>query len=189
VLLSITSCTTNVVSSPEPGLIRITFQADNSDTTIFILGEEYTVDSTFMFIVKIQEARAFNDTIYTNLFPTIYDNVDNGNEYDMLLRENDQFMKYNIYGYYAPPESYSTITFALYPISIKIGEFGSIPIQLPPGKSPLETLQYNFSVEENSVTEINIQLSVFESIIRIMDSFYFDAKLEITGSQIIKQSN
>ena len=189
VFWNLTSCTVDVVDSPDPGLIRLFLQADNSDTSITIIGDDYLVDSTFTFVVKVQEARAYADTIYTCLFPTIYDNMDYGKEYDLLIRNNNRYEKYLIYEYFAPPGSYSKIELSINPVKIKIGNFGSIPIQIPPGKSSLETIDYNFDVEENAITEIYMVLPVFQSIVRYMDIFYFDPKLAISGSEIIKWKN
>lgn len=189
VFWNLTSCTVDVVDSPDPGLIRLILQADNSDTSIVIMGDEYTVDSTFSFIVKVQEARAYADTIYTNLFPTIYDNMDYGEEYDLLIRNNNQYEKYTIYEYFAPPNSYSKIELSINPVKVKIGNFGSIPIQISPGESSLETIDYNFDVEENAVTTIYVEFAVFQSIVRSMDLFYFGPKLTISGSEIIEWGN
>src|SRR5690606_39362259 len=64
-------CDTGVQESPEPGVLRVTMQADPADTTIVIAGQVLTVSPSDSFGVTIYQGRAFRDTLVSVLLQSM----------------------------------------------------------------------------------------------------------------------
>lgn len=175
-------CTTGVEPSPNPGILRITLQSNPSDTLIVIASDTVTVSEGDRFGVTVYQGKVYSDTNYAFLFADtssyrLEDQDLNLVQTDSASGEYEQFV---LYLSYVPPGDFNRIQFGLTPYYAQVGNL-YIPVTLPPGASPLLDLYHDFSVFENRVTEVNIEISPFESVVRYRDSFHFTPVVEIVG--------
>ena len=182
-------CSTGVESSPDPGILRVILHGDDSDTTIVIIDEIYKVDTSDVFMVHIFEGKAYQGNKYAELYPTLDTYHNPGKNYNILARDslNQQYKRYKIFESYVPPGQYTKLQLGVTASELRIGEFDPIPVYLPPEDSLLVNLNFNFTVEENKITEIDLALKPFSSIQRYKDTYLFKRILLVQDVKILKQ--
>jgi len=57
------------------------------------------------------------------------------------------------------------------------------PVQLPPGTTPQLPFTGTFSVQDDKVTQIDIEILPFKSLTRYQDTFLFDRQVRIVKIQ------
>lgn len=154
-----------------------------TDTTITILNNTFAPDTLSSMKVKIFEAKAYIDSYYAILMPTLDAFRDEGNQYNILKRENNKYVKYKIYESYVPPGVYNRLQLGIISDQLKIAGY-KIPLELPDGESLLYDFDLEFVVNEYDTTEINIQIKPFESLERYKDTFLFNRKLNVISINI-----
>ncbi|HGY56827.1 MAG TPA: hypothetical protein ENK44_14060 [Caldithrix abyssi] len=172
------SCSTGVERSKDPGIVKVVIQSDPSDTTIVILGQTYTVDTSSVFNIQVAQGKVYIDSFYSDLLPELDDFIDNGHNYNVLEQENGTYKKIKLFETYAPVDNFTKLQFALNATVLKIGEF-QIPVQLPEDESLLVDFEQSFSVKENMTTEILLQIEPLRSIVRYKDSYLFLRKITV----------
>lgn len=178
--LDIMGCGTGVESSPDPGILRITLEADPADTTIIIVSDTFTVEENDTFFVTIFQGRAFHDSLYAVLFPSIRSTRQQDIAYNIIDKKAGVYTKYRIFETHVPPYEYDRIQFGLRSNILKFSNFDIIQVESQPGTNPLVDLEQKFEIHENRVTEMNVRIKPFESIERYRDIYRFSPKLEIT---------
>jgi len=173
IVLIFSSCSTGVEPSPQPGILRVFVQADPSDTTIKIVGDEYVPDSTSSFIVKIFQGRVFNQDNYAILFPNLKSYLEKDIQINLLEREGSEYKIFKIFESYVPPAVYTKIQFGLNAGVLKIGDF-KIPITIDPESKGIVVLEKDFEVKESQTTELLIHIKPFQSLQRIRDAYFFN---------------
>ncbi len=175
-----TGCTTGVESSPLPGVLKITLQSNPNDTMIVVISDTLVVGEEDYFGNVIFQGRVFSGDHYAFLFPDKDKPQQEDKTYNIIERINGEYTQYTIFESYVPPGEYDAIEFGITGDLVELGYF-EIPIKMPEGESPKQKLEHTFTVEENRTTEVNIQLSPFESVTRYRDSYLFRPVLEITN--------
>ncbi len=178
--IGILSCSTGVESSPDPGVVRIVLQSDPADTSIIIINDTLTVSKYDNFRTIIFQGKAYSDTNFAILYPTIQSYRQEDDTINVIDRENDVYKPYTIFESYAPPGNYTSVVFGVTANLLHISVF-DVPVELPPDAPKLVTLPVNFKVSQNTTTEIDVQLSPFKSVQRYRDSYYFNRQLKITA--------
>jgi hypothetical protein len=177
--LVVSSCTTNIEPSPQPGILKVTFQADSADTVIVIQNQTVRISSRDYFGVTIAQGIAYSGDefafLYTNpnnysLAPVTY----NIFEWD----EDGHYQEFTIFESHVPPRTYQKIQFNMRADQVRVGFF-QIPAELPPGASSSRALETSFEIFENRVTEVKIQISPFKSVTRYRDSYQFTPAMKI----------
>jgi len=179
-------CNIGVEKSEYPGVIRVNLQADPTDTSITILDKTYIPDTSSVMKVKVFEAKAYIDSCYTILLPTLDAFIDEGKSYNILEKDEGKYKKYKIYESYAPPGIYNRLQFGIVVKELEIGGY-KIPIEVPEGESLIYNFDIEFAVYEYDTTEINIQIKPFKSLYRYRDSYMFNGNLEITSINVYRQ--
>lgn len=173
-------CSTGVENSPNPGIVRVTLQSDPTDTTIAVIGDALTVSKNDVFEVSIFQSRVFHDSIFALLFENLNSFRQQDVIYNILTRENGEYVKFIIFESFVPPGDYDRLQFGLTASIMKIKNF-EIPVRLPEGSTVLVDLSQDFEVFENDTTEINVQISPFKSLVRSRDSYNFVRKIKIVS--------
>jgi hypothetical protein len=173
-------CNNSVESSPQPGILRVTLQADPSDTTVVIVKDTFNVAQNDSFGITIFQGRAFHDTNFAVLYPRLHSTMQTDVNYNIIEKESDSYQQYVIFDTYVPPFHYDHIQFGVRSNVIKFSGFDEIQVNLPPGANPLIDLKQNFTISENKVTEINVQIKPFQSVQRYRDTYQFFPQLEVT---------
>ncbi|MFZ5518341.1 MAG: hypothetical protein ACOY90_17025 [Candidatus Zhuqueibacterota bacterium] len=175
------SCDTGVVESPEPGILRITLQSEAADTTLIVISDTLSVTASDWFGVTITQGKVYNGDNFAILYKDTSSYQIQDITYNILEQENDQYRKFTIYESFVPPGDYDKLQIGVTASLLKLGYF-SIPIELPRGASLLIDLNQNFTVfKERRITEVNVQISPFKSVVRYKDSYHFMRMLEIAG--------
>ncbi len=177
-IVFITSCDTGVQSSPKPGVLKIILQSDPTDTSIIIIKDTITVSNGDYFKTTVFQGKAYSDSIFAILYPTIESYRQEDKIINVIERENNTYKPHTIFESYVPPGNYTSIVFGMTADLLHINIF-DIPVELPPDVPKLVTLPVGFKISENATTEIKVQLSPFKSVQRYRDTYYFDRKLEI----------
>jgi len=175
-----TACLTGIDKSEEPGILRVTLQADPTDTTITILGRDYGVDTTSVFYLHVFEAKAYIESDYTFLVPSLELFHDEGRYYNILEMENNTYKKYTIYESFVPPARYTRFQFGLTSEMMKIGEY-TIPVKIPEEENLLLDFDFEYEVSEHGTTEINLQIAPFASVRRYRDSYIFQRDVIVSS--------
>ncbi|MBO8131804.1 MAG: hypothetical protein H0Z29_09875 [Candidatus Marinimicrobia bacterium] len=186
IMLISKGCNIEVEKSDYPGVLRLNLQADPTDTSITILDKTYIPDTSSVMKVKVFEAKAYIDSCYTILLPTLDAFIDEGRSYDILKKDEGKYKRYKIYESYAPPGIYNRLQFGIIIKELEIGGY-KIPIEVPEGGSLIYNFDIEFAVYEDDTTEINIQIKPFESLYRYRDSYIFNGNLEITSINVYRQ--
>ncbi len=182
-------CSTGVEPSPDPGVLRVILHGDDSDTTIVIIDETYSVDTSDVFMVHVFEGKAYQGQKYANLFPELNQYHNPGNYYNILARDsaNTHYQRYKIFETYVPPGEYTKLQIGLTARELKIGQFDPIPVSLPPGDSLLVNLNFNFTVQSNRITVVDLSLKPFASVQRFKDTYLFHRIVNVQDIKIIKR--
>jgi len=174
-------CDTGVVESPEPGILRITLQSEAADTTLIVISDTLSVSENDWFGVTITQGKVYNGDYFAILYKDTSSYQIQDITYNILEQENEQYRKFTMYESFAPPGDYDKLQIGVTASLLKLGYF-SIPIELPRGASLLIDLDQNFTVfKDRRITEVNVQISPFKSVVRYKDSYHFMRELEITG--------
>lgn len=184
-LVILFNCSTGIVPSPEPGIIKVTLQADPADTLIVVTGDSLiTIDGDSCH-VKIYQGKAFiKDTTFAILYQNTSDYYEVEHNYNLLKREKNIYKEYTIFQSFLPPDNYSKIKFAIISNFLLLtrgfayGGIG-IPMQIPPKTSPFVEFPINFKIDEKSVTEIKVRIKPLQSVTRYKDIFYFVPNIEV----------
>jgi len=195
------SCTTPVESSAEPGIVRITLQSDQSDTTAIVVDDTFSVSPQARFPLTLFQGRAYNDSNYALLFPSLDSYLTEDVQVNILALDTTSvrydttqitadsisvdtsytfgYHKFTIYESFVPPGEYDSLEVGLTGNAIRFGGFEFIRVELPPEVNSLMTLHQEFEVFEHDTTEINMIISPFKSISRYRDTFRFVRQVRI----------
>ncbi|MCD6374372.1 MAG: hypothetical protein J7L94_02530 [Caldisericaceae bacterium] len=189
VVIFFNNCSTGVESSPKPGILQVILHGDDSDTSIVIIDETYSVDTSDVFMIHIFEGKAYQNKKYAELFPTLDAYHNPGHSYNILARDstNQLYLRYKIFETYVPPGNYTRLQIGITAKELRIGEFDPIPVFLPPEDSLLVNIDFNFSVEPDHITQIDLALSPFRSIQRYKDMYLFKRIVEVQSVKILKR--
>ncbi len=177
-----TNCS-NIEKSPDPGILRITLFSDSTDTTIVIVTDTFTVGLEDSFGVTIFQGKVYKDSAFAVLYPTLWSYKQEDIVYNLIKREGNQYMSFIIFESYVPPQDYNRIKFGIKPTVLKFSDFDEIKVESPQDSSEFIELERHFTVYENKVTEVKIQIKPFQSIYRYRDTYLFDPKMEIVDVQ------
>lgn len=179
------NCSTGIVPSPDPGIIKVTLQADPADTLIVITGDTLTTIAGDSFHVKIYQGKAFiNDSTFGILYQNTSEYYEVEHHYNLFKRADGIYKEYTIFQSYLPPDNYSKIRFAItsdFLLLTRGFAFGGIgiPMAIPPGETPFVEFPIDFKVQENSITEIKIEIKPLQSVVRYRDIFHFVPNVEV----------
>ncbi len=179
------NCSTGIVPSPEPGILKVTLHADTADTLIVVTDDTLSTVEGDSFHVKIYQGKAFiKDTTFAVLYQNTSEYYEVEHNYNLLRRENDIYKEYTIFESFLPPDNYSKIKFGIIAnlmVLTKGYAYGGIgiPMAIPPGKSPFIEFPIDFTIEENRVTDINLEIKPLQSVIRYKDIFHFVPNIEV----------
>lgn len=178
---ALSACDSGVKESDEPGVLRVTLQADPADNTIDVSGRTYEVDEGDLYSVTIFQGKVYRDTTYA----TLYSNLDAFEpadvEYDLLqYNEAGEPVEHVIFESFVPPGQYEVLQFGVTASLVRV-EGLTIPVQLPPDVSPLLDFERDIEVFERDTTVVQLRIQPFESVVRFRDSFRFTREIEVTG--------
>lgn len=172
-------CDTGVQESPEPGVLRVTMQADPADTTIVIAGQVLTVSPSDSFGVTIYQGRAFRDTLFAVLLKSTTSYRERDYVYNVFQRDGSEFAEFVIFESLLPPGDYDSLRFSASAEMLSIGSF-LIPVRLPPDAEPAMDFPARFQIAERDTTEIKVMLRPLESVRRFRDMYLFHRQFEVT---------
>lgn len=180
-------CSTGIVPSPDPGILKVTLQADTADTLIVVTGDTLITIEGDSFNVKIYQGKAFiKDTTFAVLYQNSSEYYELEHNYNLLRRENNIYSEYTIFESFLPPDNYSKIKFGI-AASLMVLTRGyayggiGIPMATPPNTSPFIEFPIDFTIEENRVTEVNLEIKPLQSVIRYKDIYHFMPNIEVTS--------
>lgn len=173
-------CETGVEHSPEPGVVRVTLQADATDNSITIGGQTYEATPADRFEITVFQGKLYQDSVYATLFAHLDEYRELDRQYDLLTFDGDDPARQVIFETYVAPGIYDKLQFGLTASMVRIGAL-TIPAQLPPGEGTLIELERDIEIFENDTTVIDLTIKPFESVRRFRDSFHFTRELQITG--------
>ena len=172
-------CDTCIEDSPDPGILRITLESDQSDTVIVIVTDTLTVSDEDVFLMSVFQGQVFEDSTYGILYPTLSSTRQEEIFYNLIWREGGQYQRFSIFESYVPPGSYNKIKFGIDSRFLKLENFDVIEV-LTPDNYFLE-LPTSFEVKSNGTTEVNVSVKPFQYIIRYRDIYLFQPEMEIVG--------
>ena len=170
-------CNTGIESSPDPGILRVTLHSDPADTVIIIVNDNITVGEDDEFIISIYQGRSFADSTYGILYPEIESYRQEERYYNLIERENNQYVQFNMFESHLPPMSYDQIEFGIDSEYLKLQNFDQINVITPP--SYFINLPLDFEIQKNRTTEVNVQVSPFKYITRYRDTYIFQPEMEV----------
>lgn len=177
------SCNTGIKDSPDPGILRITLESDQADTTVIFVTDTFTVSDRDTFLIEIFQGKVFRDSAFATLYSSVSSNDITAKRYNLLIRENHQYQKFTIFESYVPPFAYNSIQFGLNSLSLKLLGFDKIIVNTPPDF--FLNLPANIEVRENHVTEVNVRVSPFKSVERYRDTYIFEPDMEVINVTIL----
>ncbi len=183
IAVGLLNCDTGIEDSPEPGILRITLESDQTDTTIVFVTDTFTVSDRDTFLIEIFQGKVFRDTSYATLYARRSLNVEVTLRYNLLSRENHQYQKLTIFESYIPPYTYNKIRFGMDSYYLKLLGFDKILVQTPPGY--FLDLPANIEIKENHVTEVNVRVAPFKNVIRYRDTYIFAPEMEVVDVKIL----
>ena len=184
------SCTNSIAPSPDPGRLQVILQHDPADTLVEIGTSTIPLDPRDILLINLFQGKAFKDSIYFILYENTETSFAGENRYNMFERTEDgELVEHKIFDSYLPPENFTHFQFGISAIFMLLthgyayGGIG-IPMESPPGMSKLVSINQNFSIQENRITEIKLYLKSFQSVTRYRDVFHFIPKLEVVSVTI-----
>lgn len=172
-------CDTGIEDSPDPGILRITLESDQSDTTIIIVRDTLTVSYEDIFRIKIFQGKAFQDSMYGVLYDTITSNSQIEKYYNLIRRENNQYVRFTIFESFLPPFNFNKVSFGIDATSLKLKNFDLIEVVTP--SNYFIELPVDFNVSGNGLTEVNVRVAPFKYIERYKDIYIFAPEMEVIG--------
>jgi hypothetical protein len=173
------SCDPGIEDSPDPGILRVTLESDQSDTVIVIVTDTLTVSEEDIFLMSVFQGQVFQDSTYGILYPTLSGTRQEEIFYNLIRRENGQYQRFTIFETYVPPGPYNKIEFGIDTRFLKLKNFDLIEV-ITPDNYFLE-LPTSFDVKLNATTEVNVRVKPFQYIIRYRDIYLFQPEMEIVG--------
>ena len=196
-------CTVGVDPSPHPGTIRVTLKSDESDTGLPILGDTTTFSRYDSFNASVFSGRVYRGRNYAPIYVNASIERIDGSTVNLIAREwlngvpitirdsvtitpeNSRYIKYVIFESMVPPGDYDLLEFSL--TATEVVTFNprlyNNPVQLPPGTTPQLPFTGTFSVQDDKVTQIDIEILPFKSLTRYQDTFLFDRQVRIVKIQ------
>jgi hypothetical protein len=195
------SCKTSVEPSPSPGLLRITLKGVDTDTSIVMLNDTSRFSRWDNFAMLVSQGRIAKGDFYAAIYCNPSNERKTTDTVNALGREwlngtaitwqdtaditptNSRYRKYVIFESYVPPQTYDRLTFALTAseMEIFVPKHYVNPVSLPPSVSPSMDFTGTFTVTENGVTEVNIEISPYKSLYRYQDEFYFQREIAVVS--------
>ena len=166
--------------SPESGFLQIFISSDNSDTSIGILGTDYSVSDKDSMDLLVYQGKAYDlDSNYAILYNSINAWRQEENVYNILDWDVDSgYRSFEIFETHLPPSEYNLISIGLIASVLNIGPY-RIPVSLPQDVEGTASIPVDFSIFEGGVTRINLSIKPFESMSRYQDSYVFDRIIEV----------
>ncbi|MCK6620885.1 MAG: hypothetical protein HUU32_06420 [Calditrichaceae bacterium] len=184
--LLLLACTSGIEDSPGAGIVRVILQSDPADTSIIILGDTVAVvEGSDYFTSTVFQGRVYRDSLFALLYTTLNSFRQTDDSYNLLERRNGQYLPIQLFETYVPPQQYNRLEFGLTGNFVRIGGPTGyvIPVLLPPGEPILISLDIEFEVFENQVTEVVLQIKPLSSLVRYRDTYYFSRQIEILSVQ------
>lgn len=178
VAILLSKCATDIQTSPDPGVLKVILYSDPADTQIVILSKTFTVSSSDYFGVTVFQGKVFSGEKFAFLYKDKMSYRQEDVTYNIIERKEGRYREFTIFDSYVPPGDYTSLQFGLNSNQVKIG-YLEIPVKLPVGGSPIRKLEQVFTVKENEITEIKVQISPFKSVKRYRDSYQFIPELKI----------
>ncbi len=177
--MGLLSCSSSVDSSPDPGILRIMLQSDPGDTTIVIQPDTIRVSDGDVFAAAIFQGQAYQDSLFAVLYPDLRSTKQTDVTYNIIQRQSGEYGNMMIFETQIPPQQYNKIRFGIKGNSLSFRGFGAIPVELSPDATPFVTLEGEFEVKENRVTEIDLRIQPFKSLTRYKDKYLMYPQIEI----------
>lgn len=181
-------CETGVQPSPKPGLLRITLQADPTDSLIVIARDTLKRSYRDSMQITVFQGKAYNDSNFAVLRKDTLQRFAQDHKYNILKKnpEDSTYKTFKIFEYFVPPGQYDKIQFGISAQFMQLTYgyvHGGLPVQMEkaPGANLLVDLQQEFTIESREITEINVILSPFDSATRYLDLFRFTPKVRIVN--------
>ncbi len=201
IVLLLGSCQTGVEPSPEPGILRVTLKANETDSTIIIQSDTSRLSRWDEFNLTVSQGRLYRASNYALLYADRSIGRIPGSTVNILHREwlngipikntditeintkNSRYITYVVFESFVPPGTYDSLTFTLTAseILIFIPKVYQNPIQLPLGTRPAMQISTNLTVNEGRVTQVNLEILPFGSLGRYRDSYIFDRKVRVVN--------
>ena len=198
-------CKTSVEPSPSPGIFRVTMKSAESDTNIVLLNDTSRFSRWDTFDMVVSQGRLSQGDTYAAVYNNSTSERKTSDTVNALGREwlngtpityldtetitaqNSRYRKYTIFESYVPPGTYSRLTFALTAseMEIFIPKHYLNPVGLPPGDVPSLDFAGTFTVQENGVTQVEVEVLPYKSLRRYQDQFYFERKVSIVRVQML----
>lgn len=174
-------CNTGVEESPQPGIVRVTLQANPADTTILILTDTVRVTDRDSMGVTIFQGRIFSGAKFATLFRSVTSYRAEDITYNVLKRDIGTYKTYVVYESYVPPGDYTKLQVGVTAVLLNLRDVAPIQLQLQPGDPLLLDFDIGFRVSENRVTEIMLQIDPLQSLTRYRDLYYFERRMRVLG--------
>jgi len=195
-LITVPGCGTGVEDSPDPGIVRITLQSDPSDTILVERSDTFSVSTKYdaVFVLKVFQGRVYRDNNFAVLYPSLTSYRQEDLTYNIIqIDSSNNYKRFTVFESYVPPGDYTKLEFGISPSSdnnLKIvansGKKFENPVELPPGEKLLVGFDQDFIVYSKKVTQINVQVSPFQSIKRYRDIYLFYRIMKITGVEYLQ---
>jgi len=173
------SCDSGVEPSPDPGMLRVTLQANPADTMVVLNQDTIYSDPRDSVNIKIFQGRVYRDSIFSFLYQNLDEYIQEDHEYNLFNRgEDNNFKEFVVFESLLPPENYNVLQFGIDAdfMLLTYGFFSGgigIPIESSPDLSPLQVFNENIEINEGRITEINLIIDPFQSVERYRDIFRF----------------
>ena len=172
------------VNSPDPGIIRIFIQSENTDDHIIIAGDTVSVgkDSDFLDL-SVGQGRAYREINYATLYKSIdEESIDSYRELTKMVNiiklDENTYQEFLIFESFLPPASFDSLRIGMTASFLQIGYY-QIPIEMPEGVSSIVTFHHKFNIHEDGVTEIYLSIKPFQSLVRVGDSYHFLINIDV----------
>jgi hypothetical protein len=199
ILAVLAGCTTGVEPSLNPGTVQITLKANELDTTVIIQNDTSRFSRWDSFNLTVSQGRVYHGENYATIYLEPSTARITGSTVNIIAREwlngipitsqdtttitprNSRYRKYIVFASYIPPGSYDKLSFSLTAteMDIFIPKNYQNPVQLPEGEAPQIEIPVSFTVNENRTTQIDLEMSPFQSLKRYRDAFLFNRKLSV----------
>jgi hypothetical protein len=201
--LAVAACTTGVEPSPHAGFIRVVLKSNEQDTMIVILSDTTRFSRYDAFFARVFDGRIYRGENYAPIYVNTSIQRVQSDTVNILAREwlsgipitirdsvaitpaNSRYRKFTIFEWAVPPGTYDMLQFGLLAeeVATYIPKLYVNPVQLPPGVSSTLYFPVSFSIQEDKVTQIEVEISPFKSLHRYQDSFLFDRQVRVAGIQ------
>ncbi len=202
-LAALSGCTTSVDPSPHAGIVRVTLKSDDTDNYLVILSDTTRFSRYDSFVAATLNGRVYRGSNYAPIYRTPGIERIDADTVNLLAREwlngtpinirdsvditpaNSRYQRYVIFESYVPPGSYDSLAFTLVAgeVATYIPKYYVNPVQLPPGTLPQMSFPLSFTVQEDKVTQIDVEISPFKSLKRYQDLFLFNRIMRVAGVQ------